>query len=124
MTKISGPGSRSISQRHGSADPDPYQNVTDTQNGLVAPPFYPRTFEERMGGQRRGRVEKGVCSVSQDSSGEQVPRPGRLQTNGSVQNTIVPDTDLYVFGPPGSASGSVIYLYGPGCGSVYQQIEK
>jgi hypothetical protein len=29
MTKISGSGS--ISQRHGSADPDPYQNVMDLQ---------------------------------------------------------------------------------------------
>jgi hypothetical protein len=29
MTKIAGSGS--ISQRHGSPDPDPYQNVTDPQ---------------------------------------------------------------------------------------------
>ncbi len=27
-------GSRSISQRHGSADPDPYQNVMDPQHCL------------------------------------------------------------------------------------------
>jgi hypothetical protein len=33
MTKIAGSGSESgsISQRHGSADPDPYQNVMDPQ---------------------------------------------------------------------------------------------
>ncbi len=31
MTKIAGSGSGSISRRHGSADPDPYQNVTDPQ---------------------------------------------------------------------------------------------
>jgi hypothetical protein len=31
MTKIAGSGSVSISQRHGSADPDPYQNVIDPQ---------------------------------------------------------------------------------------------
>ncbi len=30
MTKIAGPGS--ISPRHGSADPDPYKNVTDPQH--------------------------------------------------------------------------------------------
>jgi hypothetical protein len=30
MTKIAGSGS--ISQRHGSADPDPYQNVMDPQH--------------------------------------------------------------------------------------------
>jgi hypothetical protein len=34
MTKIEGSGSRSgsISQGHGSADPDPHQNVMDTQH--------------------------------------------------------------------------------------------
>jgi hypothetical protein len=36
MTKIAGYGSKSgsgsISQRHGSADPDPYQNVMDPQH--------------------------------------------------------------------------------------------
>jgi hypothetical protein len=30
--KIEGYGSRSISQRHGSADPDPHQNVMDPQH--------------------------------------------------------------------------------------------
>jgi hypothetical protein len=37
MTKIAGSGSGFISQRHGSADPDPPQNVMDPQhcfNGL------------------------------------------------------------------------------------------
>jgi hypothetical protein len=29
MTKVAGSGYGSISQRHGTADPDPYQNVTD-----------------------------------------------------------------------------------------------
>jgi hypothetical protein len=32
LTKIAGSGS--ISQRYGSADPDPYQNLMDPQNGL------------------------------------------------------------------------------------------
>jgi hypothetical protein len=32
MTKIAGSGSGSISQRHGSADPDPPQNVMDPQH--------------------------------------------------------------------------------------------
>jgi hypothetical protein len=34
MTKIAGSGAGfgSISHRHGSADPDPYQNVTDLQH--------------------------------------------------------------------------------------------
>jgi hypothetical protein len=27
-TKLEGSGARTIGQRHGSADPDPYQNVT------------------------------------------------------------------------------------------------
>jgi hypothetical protein len=34
MTKIAGSGSRSISQRHGSADPDPHQNVMDPEHCL------------------------------------------------------------------------------------------
>jgi hypothetical protein len=32
MKKIAGSGSGSISQRHGSADPDPHQNVMDPQH--------------------------------------------------------------------------------------------
>jgi hypothetical protein len=40
MTKIEGSGSyfgsRSISQRHGSADPDPHQNVMDPQHWLLS----------------------------------------------------------------------------------------
>jgi hypothetical protein len=34
MTKIAGSGSGSISQRHGSADPDPHQNVMDPQHWI------------------------------------------------------------------------------------------
>ncbi len=32
MIKIAGPGSESFSQRHGSPDPDPHQNVMDPQH--------------------------------------------------------------------------------------------
>jgi hypothetical protein len=35
MTKIAESGSESLSQRYGSTDPDPYQNVTDPQHCLV-----------------------------------------------------------------------------------------
>jgi hypothetical protein len=40
MTKIAGSGSESgsISQRHGSADPDPHQNVMDPQHYSVRVP--------------------------------------------------------------------------------------
>ncbi len=34
MTKIAGSGSGSISQRHGSADPDPLQNVMDPEHWI------------------------------------------------------------------------------------------
>jgi hypothetical protein len=34
MAKMAGSGSGSISQRHGSADLDPYQNVMDTEHCL------------------------------------------------------------------------------------------
>jgi hypothetical protein len=34
MTKIAGSGSGSISQRHGSADPDPHQNLMDPEHCL------------------------------------------------------------------------------------------
>ncbi len=36
MVKIDGSGSGSISQRHGSADPDPHQNVMDTEHCWAA----------------------------------------------------------------------------------------
>ncbi len=35
LMEIAGFGSRSASPRYGSADPDPYQNVTDPQYFLV-----------------------------------------------------------------------------------------
>jgi hypothetical protein len=42
MTKIGGSGSGSISQRHGSADPDPHQNVwilnTDQNKAFLSIP--------------------------------------------------------------------------------------
>jgi|LakMenEpi03Aug12_release.lakeMendotaPanAssembly.Ray.scaffolds.fasta_scaffold1149938_1 hypothetical protein len=38
--------------------------------------------------------------------------------NGNVIDNV-PDPDLHVFGPPGSASG--IYLYRSGSGSFHQQ---
>jgi hypothetical protein len=46
MQKIAGSGSGSVSQRHGSADPDPDQNVMDPQHWLlVFPPFIHKLFE-------------------------------------------------------------------------------
>jgi hypothetical protein len=33
--KIAGSGSGSVSQRHGSANPDPYQNVSDPQHCIL-----------------------------------------------------------------------------------------
>ncbi len=35
MMKIAGSGSGSISQRHGSTDPDPHQNVMDPQRNIA-----------------------------------------------------------------------------------------
>jgi hypothetical protein len=35
MTKLAGTGSGSIRQRHGSADPNPYQNVMDPQHCFI-----------------------------------------------------------------------------------------
>jgi hypothetical protein len=40
MTKIAGSGSGSISQGHGSADPDPHQNVMDPENCLSLKKLY------------------------------------------------------------------------------------
>jgi hypothetical protein len=62
MMKIEGSGSRSISQRHGSADPDPHQNVMDPQHWLLNLPGPP--------GVRHGRqvrciaVRPGLLVVS------------------------------------------------------------
>jgi hypothetical protein len=41
MTKIAGSGSGSISQRHGSADPDPHQNVIDPEHCKIHCPYQP-----------------------------------------------------------------------------------
>jgi hypothetical protein len=51
MTKIGGPGS--ISQRHGSLDPDPHHNVMDPQDCFVgmsstSSPFPPSANTARM----------------------------------------------------------------------------
>jgi hypothetical protein len=54
MTKVAGSGSesRSISQRHGSPNPDPYQNVMDPQHCLVltdSDPGGPKTYRYGSG---------------------------------------------------------------------------
>ncbi len=41
MTKIAGSGSGSISQRHGSEDPDPHQNVMDPEHWFVGLTLFP-----------------------------------------------------------------------------------
>jgi hypothetical protein len=45
MMKIAGYGS--ISQRHGSADPDPYQNVMDPQHRFIVFLIFFRRRDER-----------------------------------------------------------------------------
>jgi hypothetical protein len=42
MAKIAGSGSESISQRHGSPDPDPHQNVRDPEHCFFVVPV--RTY--------------------------------------------------------------------------------
>jgi hypothetical protein len=61
MTKIAGSGSESISQRHGSADPDPPQNVMDPQhcfNESLLPDSRERGKMGR-GGEKRKTKKKG-----------------------------------------------------------------
>jgi hypothetical protein len=41
MTKIAGSGSGSISEKHGSEDPDPHQNVMDPEHWFVGLTFFP-----------------------------------------------------------------------------------
>ncbi len=58
MTKIEGSGS--ISQRHGSADPDPHQNVMDPQDCFLTldpPPPPPLNFSARTAFLRQKRAE-------------------------------------------------------------------
>jgi hypothetical protein len=47
LTKISGSGDGSgfVSQMYGSADPDPYQNVTDPQHCILYSKIKVETFE-------------------------------------------------------------------------------
>jgi hypothetical protein len=51
MTKVAGSGSesgsRSISQRHGSADPEPHQNVMDPKHWL---PYIEKKAKRERGG--------------------------------------------------------------------------
>jgi hypothetical protein len=46
MTKVAGSGS--ISERHGSADPDPHQNVMDPEHCL---PYKEKKAERERGGE-------------------------------------------------------------------------
>ncbi len=67
MTKIAGSGS--ISQRHGSADPDPHQNVMDPQHcgGLTAfSPFCKFELEYRMALDIRGKINEDTLKKIQD----------------------------------------------------------
>jgi hypothetical protein len=41
-----------------------------------------------------------------------------------IPQSSVADPDPYVFGPPGSGSGSISQIYGPGSGSFYHQAKK
>jgi hypothetical protein len=62
MTKVAGSGSGSISQRHGSADPDPYQNVMDPKHW-----FY--TLEKALVKKSSVSASCSVCSSSFSSEG-------------------------------------------------------
>jgi hypothetical protein len=62
MLKIEGSVSGSISQRHGSADPDPHQNVMDPQHWLLHLPGPPGVRHGRQVG--RIAVRPGLLVVS------------------------------------------------------------
>jgi hypothetical protein len=59
------------------------------------------------------RCESATLDANPDlehQHGNSVPDRPQIKTS-------VPDPDLYVFGPPGYASGSVVHKYGSGSGS-------
>jgi hypothetical protein len=62
MTKIAGSraGSESISQRHGSADPDPHQQVTEETD-------FSALLESQGRGERRGPFRKDIPLISEMS---------------------------------------------------------
>jgi hypothetical protein len=47
-TEGSGSESGSISQRHGSADPDPHQNIMDPQHWFWETPPFPRRVNDNL----------------------------------------------------------------------------
>ncbi len=55
LTKIAGSGAGSISQSHGSVDPDPSQNITDPQGGIRK-----STSDQREARMRRRRNGKSL----------------------------------------------------------------
>ena len=64
MTKIAGSESESISQRHGSADPDPHQNVMDPLHCLEeVKKFFSATVLKCMYFERHQTCERTLIAV-------------------------------------------------------------
>jgi hypothetical protein len=86
MTKIAGSGS--FSQRHGSADPDPHQNVTDPQLCCKEYLFRHNHYFGDYFRNRRPFSHPGGAAVSRLLSGaflRPLPRPGRPTMQENVR---------------------------------------
>jgi hypothetical protein len=135
-------GSGSISQRYGSAGPDPHKNVTDPQHCLRVEKWNLRLTWTCTGWEACPAApgRSGACSGARSNSSP-VIKPKVIMLSKRVHfiswlqhgKNINSQTHKqcsgyvgYVFKPPGSASESAIYLYvsGSGFGSFHQQAKK
>ncbi len=84
----SGSGSRSISQRHGSADPDPHQNVMDPEHcmGPESEGGQPRLLPEGCQG-KRPRV-LGSSLLGAEPQGDSLFFSSRLQNHNKVREGV------------------------------------
>jgi hypothetical protein len=91
MTKIAGSVSGSISQWHGSPDPDPHQNVMDPQHCLLPSVKYNGEdiytlflFLDGAGGEEDGGGRRGANAAAVPS-----PVPGRVHQGRILSHVAV-----------------------------------
>jgi hypothetical protein len=90
MTKIAGSGSGSISQRHGSADPDPHQNVMDPLRLNVIVLRLRVCGAGEGGGAVAGQVRRGPALPHQEEPGR-----SHLQAHADIQGNISIGSSLF-----------------------------
>ncbi len=104
MMKISGSGS--ISQRHGSVDPDPHQNVMDPQHWKVSWPWESSAFPQR--GPKGWHSPREVVSSWPPWSQPSLPM-GPCWVSDPHWFNADPDPKLFLIADPDPGSGSRVW---------------